>query len=79
MDGRLPPTTRRHILRVLAPNGRVVLRQTGNHVVLSRADGSGRLIVPNHLGDLDFGTLRSILRQAGLSSERFRDLRSKRS
>lgn len=77
MGGDLPSLTSRQVLRILARDGWGVLRQTGSHVTLARADGTGRIILPNHPGDLQQGTLRGILRQAGLSSDRFNELRSK--
>lgn len=76
MPGRLPRLTTRQVLRVLARDGWVVLRQTGGHIVLTRVDGTGRVIVPSHPGDVDAGTLRGILRQAGIDDARFHELRS---
>jgi predicted RNA binding protein YcfA (HicA-like mRNA interferase family) len=48
------------------------VRQRGSHVVLKRSDGSTSLgcVVPLH-PELAAGTLRGILKQAGLSIEQF--------
>jgi len=46
--------------------------QTGSHLVLKHpARPALRVTVPVHRGDLKRGTLRSILRQAGLGIEEF--------
>ena len=76
MPERLPAVTSRQVLRVLARDGWINLRQSGSYITLARADGTGRVIVPNHPGDLQPGTLRGILRQAGMSPARFNQLRS---
>jgi predicted RNA binding protein YcfA (HicA-like mRNA interferase family) len=52
--------------------GFVFRSQRGSHVKLRRRDGR-TVIVPMHR-ELAPGTLRSILRQAGLSVEQLRDL-----
>lgn len=44
--------------------------QTGSHLVL-RKDSALRVTVPMHTGDLKRGTLRSIIRQSGLTLEQF--------
>lgn len=62
-----PVLRSREVLRLLARDGWIIRRQSGSHVILARADGSGRVIVPDHPGDLPPGTLRSIFSQAGLT------------
>jgi predicted RNA binding protein YcfA (HicA-like mRNA interferase family) len=47
-----------------------VIRQRGSHVVMRRDDPFGQVTVPDHK-ELDRGTLRAIIRQAGLSVEEF--------
>lgn len=42
-------------------------RQRGSHAVYKHAEKSGRLVVPMHPGDLPKGTLRDILKKAGLN------------
>ena len=76
VTSNLPAMTSREVRRVLVRAGWTrVRRQKGSHIILSRADGSGRVIVPDHPGDLPPGTLRGILAQAGLTPERFNELR----
>lgn len=45
-------------------------RQTGSHVVMRRDEPFAQLVVPDH-DELDRGTLRAILRQAGLTVQEF--------
>ncbi|MGE3499703.1 MAG: type II toxin-antitoxin system HicA family toxin [Candidatus Binatia bacterium] len=45
-------------------------RQQGSDIVLRRDDPFAQLVVPDH-PDLDRGTLRAILRQAGISVDEF--------
>jgi predicted RNA binding protein YcfA (HicA-like mRNA interferase family) len=45
-------------------------RQEGSHMILRRDDPFGQVVVPNHK-ELDRGTLRAIIRQAGLSVDEF--------
>lgn len=51
----------------------ILRRQTGSHAVLRHAGGR-QTYVPMHPGDVPSGTFRSILKQAGLTEETFRDL-----
>ena len=74
MSGRLPAVTARQVLRVLRRDGWIEVRQAGSHVQLQHPSKSGRVTVALHRGDLPTGTLRSILRQAGLSWDEFRRL-----
>jgi predicted RNA binding protein YcfA (HicA-like mRNA interferase family) len=48
-------------------------RQRGSHIILRRDDPFAQLVVPDHK-ELDRGTLRAIIRQAGLSIEQFVEL-----
>ena len=45
-------------------------RQNGSHIILRRDEPFAQLVVPDHK-ELDRGTLRSIIRQAGLTIEEF--------
>jgi len=67
---KLPRVSGRECVRRLARAGFVVKRQQGSHIVLRRDDPFSQLVVPDH-PELDRGTLRAILRQAGLSVEQF--------
>jgi predicted RNA binding protein YcfA (HicA-like mRNA interferase family) len=50
----------------VAKLGFLLDRQKGSHLILFRADPPTTLSVPDHR-ELDRGTLRSLLRQAGIS------------
>jgi predicted RNA binding protein YcfA (HicA-like mRNA interferase family) len=54
------------VIRALERLGFEVLRQSGSHIRMGK--GSTRLTVPNHPA-IATGTLKSILRQAGISLE----------
>lgn len=61
----------REVITALSRLGFVVQRQTGSHVQLS---SSGRHVtVPFH-SPVRIGTLKSILRQAGVSTEQLLDV-----
>jgi len=54
--------------------GFVVDHQTGSHIILRQtAAPHRRLTIPNHQ-EIAKGTLRAIIRQAGLSREEFLEL-----
>lgn len=72
MAPRLPVLSARDVLRALGRAGFVVVSQRGSHIRL-KGQHSGKgwgAIVPNH-DELTPGTLGSILRQAGMTRERF--------
>ena len=75
---RLPQVTGRELLRALERIGFVAVRQKGSHVQLRRVESDGRVTtfpVPVHAGrTLKRGTLRGILRKAGLAPEGLSDL-----
>ena len=48
-------------------------RQHGSHIILRRDDPFAQLVIPDHK-ELDRGTLRAIIRQAGLSIDEFNAL-----
>lgn len=60
----------RDILRRLAEDGWILISQKGSHRQFRHAIKPGRVTVPGKpSGDLPIGTLRSILRQAGLKEK----------
>jgi len=65
----LPVLSGEKVCRALERGGFVRKSQKGSHVKMRHADGR-TAIVPLH-AELAIGTLRSILRQAGLSAEEF--------
>lgn len=62
---KLPVVSGRQLVHVLEQVGFVFDRQRGSHMILFRASPPTTLSVPDHR-ELDRGTLRSILRQAGV-------------
>jgi predicted RNA binding protein YcfA (HicA-like mRNA interferase family) len=74
--GRLPVANGRYVVRALTRAGFVVDRIVGSHHVLAYpSDPSRTVVVPVHARrDLKPGTMRGIIRQAGLSVEEFNDL-----
>ena len=76
MSGRLPTTTGRRVVRALQNAGFVVDRIVGSHHILAHPTGPKRAVtVPVHGNrDLKPGTLRSILRQAGVTADELRNL-----
>lgn len=67
---RLPVVSSGEIIKILEQQGFRVVRQRGSHIVLQKRTDQGTVttVVPNHK-ELAPGTLRSILKRAGLSVE----------
>ncbi len=76
MTGRFPVANADRVIRALMRAGFVVDRIAGSHYLLRHRESAGRAVtVPYHgKRDLKRGTLRSIIRQAGLSIEEFIEL-----
>ena len=72
MSPYLPRMSGKDVISVLALIGFVQVSQKGSHVKLRHADGRV-VIVPVHK-ELATGTLRSIIRQAGMTVDDFRNL-----
>ena len=70
----LPTVTGRECIKALEKAGYYVDRQKGSHVTMIRDDPAGRVTVPDHRKDLKRGTLRAIIRQAGLTVDEFVEL-----
>jgi predicted RNA binding protein YcfA (HicA-like mRNA interferase family) len=71
---RLPVVSGRDAVRALEKLGYVVDRQKGSHIVLRHAEPPFRRItIPDHK-EVAKGTLRAILRAAGLTTEEFNKL-----
>lgn len=64
----LPIVSGADVVRTLQRLGFVVARQRGSHVVMRK--GSQGCIVPNHR-ELKTGTLSGLLKQGGVSVEKF--------
>ncbi len=69
----LPRISGRECMKALTRAGFYLKRQEGSHMVLRRDDPFGQIVVPDHK-ELDRGTLRAIIRQAGMSVEDFVEL-----
>lgn len=70
--GRLAGFSHRQVVRKLKRLGFEFDRQaTGSHEIWFSPATNRYTTVPNHPGDLPEGTLRAILRQAGVSVDRF--------
>lgn len=67
------PHNAKEVLRKLKRAGFEERRQSGSHLVLRHQDGR-QTYLPMHPGDVPTGTFRSILKQAELTEEEFRDL-----
>jgi len=70
---KLPEISGRDCAQALTRVGFNFRRQTGSHMVLRRDDPFAQVVVPDHRV-LDRGTLRAIIRQAGLSVGEFLEL-----
>jgi predicted RNA binding protein YcfA (HicA-like mRNA interferase family) len=66
----LPRISGRECAKALAKMGFILKRQEGSHMVLRRDEPFTQVVVPDHK-ELDRGTLRAIIRQAGLSVGEF--------
>ena len=67
---KLPSVSGRECVRALERAGFYFKRQEGSHMILRRDAPFAQLTVPDHR-ELDRGTLRAIIRQAGLSADDF--------
>jgi len=74
--GRLPVVSGKRVIQALTKTGFVVNRIVGSHhVLVYPGDPTRTVTVPVHAGrDLKPGTLRSIIRQTGLTVEGFVEL-----
>lgn len=71
---KLPSCSGQAAVAAFCRAGYVVDHQSGSHIVLRHADPPHRrLTVPNHR-ELAKGTLRALVRDAGLTVERFVEL-----
>jgi len=74
MSGKLPRITADKVIRVLEKVGFACVRQSGSHMIYKNREGK-RVTVPYHSKKvLHPKVLKSILRDADLTVERFREL-----
>lgn len=70
----LPQVSGREVVKALSRIGYAVDRQRGSHIILRNGEAPyRRLTIPDH-DEIAKGTLRGIIRQAGLSTEEFKKL-----
>jgi predicted RNA binding protein YcfA (HicA-like mRNA interferase family) len=76
MSRRLPALKPREVIRALEKAGFVVVRIKGSHHFMVHGDDRTRMTnVPAHASqDMPRGTLRDIIKQAGLTVDEFLDL-----
>lgn len=74
---RLPVLSGKEVVRLLKKAGYRPIRQRGSHMVAQKIDGgmTKTVVVPMH-NELAKGTLRAIIRQAGLTVDEFAGLMS---
>jgi predicted RNA binding protein YcfA (HicA-like mRNA interferase family) len=70
----LPNLKPRQVVSALKRAGFVEHHQKGSHLYLFHPQARRMTSVPMHPGDVKSGTLRAIVKQAGLSEEQFRQL-----
>ena len=70
---KLPRVSGRECAKALAKVGFALRRQEGSHMILRREGPFAQVVVPDHR-ELDRGTLRAILRQAGMDVSEFLEL-----
>lgn len=69
----LPRVTGREVVRARERLGWVVVARRGSHVKLKHPNRGGRVTVPMHPGEtFGPGLVRSILAQAGITTDEFR-------
>jgi predicted RNA binding protein YcfA (HicA-like mRNA interferase family) len=71
---KLPVVSGTQFCKILAKLGYSIDHQTGSHIILRQKDAPHRrLTVPEHK-ELARGTLRSLIRQTGLTLDEFKQL-----
>ncbi len=72
-DSKLPVISGKECMKALTKIGFYIRRRRSTHVVMRRDNPFAQVIVPDHK-TVDRGTLRAIIRCAGLSVEEFNKL-----
>jgi predicted RNA binding protein YcfA (HicA-like mRNA interferase family) len=67
---KLPVVSGTDCVKALGRAGFVVYRQRGSHITMVRKTPPSQTTIPNHK-ELDRGTLKAIIRQAGLTADEF--------
>ncbi|PSB04338.1 type II toxin-antitoxin system HicA family toxin [Merismopedia glauca] len=70
MTSGLPVLSGRKVVRILEKFGWQVVRQSSSHIIMVKEGEAVTLSVPDHY-EVAKGTLRSLIRSAGLTVEQF--------
>ncbi len=70
MGSALPVMSGREVVRVFESLGWESVRQTGSHIIMTKDNEPVTLSIPDHR-EVAKGTLRSLIRAAGLTVEEF--------
>ncbi len=70
MAGQLPILSGKTVRRVLQNDGWEFVRQRGSHMILVKEGSISTLSVPDHK-EVARGTLRGLIRAAGLTTDEF--------
>jgi predicted RNA binding protein YcfA (HicA-like mRNA interferase family) len=73
MAGQLPVLSGQHVRRAFEQGGWEFARQRGSHLILVKEGHMATLSVPDHK-EVARGTLRGLVRAAGLTVDEFLDL-----
>ena len=71
MPAKLPVVQARHVVKVLESIGFQRIRQSGSHVTYRHPDGRWTIVSVHPGKTIPKGTLRKIIRDAGLTVEEF--------
>jgi predicted RNA binding protein YcfA (HicA-like mRNA interferase family) len=71
--GKLGNISGKEAVKAFAKAGWQVMGQVGSHVVMTKAGERANLSIPQHK-ELSVGTLRALIRAAGISVDEFREL-----
>lgn len=67
---KLPQLNGREVVKIFQRFGWVIVRQRGSHIILVKENHNATLSVPDHK-EVAQGTLRGLIRIAGLTAEEF--------
>jgi len=70
---KFPSRTPQQVIKILERKGFVLDRSKGSHRIYFHPETRRRVVVSFHRKDLPQGTLREILRQAGIEREELQD------
>jgi predicted RNA binding protein YcfA (HicA-like mRNA interferase family) len=70
---KFPSLIPQQVIKILEKKGFVLDRSKGSHRIYFHPETQRRVVVPFHRKDLPQGTLREILKQAGVEKEEIQD------